>query len=391
MHLLETYAVNSGSLIGRPYIYQKFFPLPFEKFVTIHTGTGMESKNYDFFQEVVNLLQEILQAHEYRIIQLGDKQESPLEGTINFCGKTNIHQTAYILERSACHISGDTCTMHMAGHLGVPQVALFGATNPKITGPYWWKEGLCHLLVPVYKDKKPSYMSKEFPKSINNIKPEDVANRILQNLLLEERIRIETLYIGPRYNNSIIEIVPDTLIDPRAINGLANIRLDLLFNEELALKQISISKSIVMTDRPLNVEALARLKQNVVMVIYDLKDSPSIEFVKELKKSGLKFALISDKTGEELNALKFMFFDFGGVNQKPSQTKEALDNHDKIGDNTYYKTKRLLLSNGKVFSSSEHWKRNEPVESARNPVAKVIDSPEFWKESDTYLIFNRLT
>ena len=391
MHLIETYAVNSGSKIGRPYIYPQFFPLPFDKFITLHAGTGMDSKNYDFYAEVVNLLQDALANNEYRIIQLGGKEEAPIEGTINFCGKTTIHQTAYVIERSACHISGDTCSMHMAGHFGVPQVALFGSTHPNITGPYWKKDGFCKLLRPVYTDKKPSYMTKEFPKAINRIHPEDIANAVLENLAIGDRINIETLYIGPRYNNSIIEIVPDAVIPPQILNGMANIRGDLHFNEENIFAQISMSRSILMVDRPVDLERLKTLRQNLVLVIYDMKDNPSREFVAALKREGFQFAMVTEKQDSDLEALKFQFFEFGMVSQKPSQVKEKIDNHDKIGDNTYYKTKRLILSNGKIFASTEHWKRGEPVESSRNPVSRVIDTPAFWKESDTYFIFNRLT
>ncbi len=50
-------------------------------------------------------------------------------------GKATLLQTAAILEHCDALISGDTGPMHMATAVGTPVVALFGAADPKRTGP----------------------------------------------------------------------------------------------------------------------------------------------------------------------------------------------------------------------------------------------------------------
>jgi len=56
MHLLETYALTTGSKIKKPFILKKYFPLPFERYVTIQNSSGMPGKCYDYFQEVIDFI-----------------------------------------------------------------------------------------------------------------------------------------------------------------------------------------------------------------------------------------------------------------------------------------------------------------------------------------------
>ena len=53
----------------------------------------------------------------------------------NLCGKTTL--TELIAELKSCHLllTNDTGTMHLADLLGVPVVAIFGSTEPALTGP----------------------------------------------------------------------------------------------------------------------------------------------------------------------------------------------------------------------------------------------------------------
>lgn len=62
------------------------------------------------------------------------------KGIIDLTGRTSLKQLVAILKRMAVLVSNDTGTMHLAVALGVPVVALFGPTDPKITGP--WKGGI---------------------------------------------------------------------------------------------------------------------------------------------------------------------------------------------------------------------------------------------------------
>ncbi len=68
---------------------------------------------------------------------LGEQIEKALEGVAceNLIGKTSLAELMTALR--GCHLllTNDTGTMHLAAYLGVPVVAVFGSTDPVLTGP----------------------------------------------------------------------------------------------------------------------------------------------------------------------------------------------------------------------------------------------------------------
>jgi heptosyltransferase-2 len=64
-------------------------------------------------------------------------------GGADLTGKTNLLQLAALLERCHLLVTNDTGTMHVATAVGTPVVALFGSTDPSVTGP--WGDG--HVVV----------------------------------------------------------------------------------------------------------------------------------------------------------------------------------------------------------------------------------------------------
>ncbi|MEN6372773.1 MAG: glycosyltransferase family 9 protein [Armatimonadota bacterium] len=55
---------------------------------------------------------------------------------IDIAGRTKIGQLAAVLEKCDAVVSNDTGPMHLAVSVGTPVVAIFGPTDPRITGPY---------------------------------------------------------------------------------------------------------------------------------------------------------------------------------------------------------------------------------------------------------------
>ena len=54
----------------------------------------------------------------------------------NLTGKTSLSELATLLTKISCLVTNDTGTMHLASALGTPVVAIFGSTDPNITGPW---------------------------------------------------------------------------------------------------------------------------------------------------------------------------------------------------------------------------------------------------------------
>jgi heptosyltransferase I len=57
-------------------------------------------------------------------------------GCLNLAGKTNLLELVELLRRCAVLVTGDSGPMHLAAAVGTPVVAIFGSTDPVLTGPY---------------------------------------------------------------------------------------------------------------------------------------------------------------------------------------------------------------------------------------------------------------
>ena len=55
MHLIESYATNCGLKIDEPFIYEKFFPLAFDKYITFSPASN-PAQDYDYWVEVINII-----------------------------------------------------------------------------------------------------------------------------------------------------------------------------------------------------------------------------------------------------------------------------------------------------------------------------------------------
>ncbi len=68
-------------------------------------------------------------------IEEGEILSEGLNGVYNLCGKTEITLLAGIFKLSSLLISNDSGLMHLGAVLRIPQIAIFGSTDPEYTGP----------------------------------------------------------------------------------------------------------------------------------------------------------------------------------------------------------------------------------------------------------------
>jgi heptosyltransferase-2 len=79
-----------------------------------------------FFSRLATLLQS---RYDAEILIIGSK-------TIDLTGQTTLPQLAGSISQAALFITNDSGPMHLANALKVPVVAIFGPTDPRITGPF---------------------------------------------------------------------------------------------------------------------------------------------------------------------------------------------------------------------------------------------------------------
>ena len=292
MRLLDTYATNTGSKIDKPFIYTKFFPLPLEKYITFQAQTPYDSRNYSYWQEVIGLIHAPLLKENIHILQVGIKDEKVFNGTINIVGQTTLNQLAYVIENGILHFGADSLSVHLASYFDKPILSIYSISNPNVAGPHFGDKDK-HILLKGYErigNKKPSYSQVESPKSIDTIKPEEIAKGILDLLNISHSKLPETIHIGPDFNNRSFEVILDDEIDVNSI-PIENpiIRMDYLFNEKVLEKVLSIKKSIIFTDKPIKKDILKKHKSNIIQLIYIIDHDNDLNFVKALKNNYLSF------------------------------------------------------------------------------------------------------
>lgn len=316
---------------------------------------------------------------EYKILQIGDKEDKVVNGIdYNLLGQTNVKQCAYVVKRSALHVGNDSFPVHVAGILNIPVVALYGPTTIANHGPYWYNPSSV-LLESSRNGSKANFSRQESPKTVNMIRPEEVANAVLK-ILGKEVIKIETLKMGERYGGYAFELIPDVLIHPNNLqNKNPTIRLDYHFNEENAFKTLTHTSASLITNKPINLEALKHLKKNLSVLAFEVNENTDIDYLLALKHASLPIHLFSKETdNKKLSKLRAKFFNIGFIDfldqrgEKPDDFKEL--------ENLKFKSSKIIIGKGKTFASYAHY-----LADIQND--NVIDSEDFWKDLNFFWIF----
>ena len=117
MHLIESYALNSGAKIDKPYIYDKFFPLSFENdFIVIQPSSELKSKRYSYWNEVLDILIPKLKEEDIKIVLVGPQKGMTINNPYCYttCGQANPNQLSYIIEKSTLYVGPDSLASHIA-------------------------------------------------------------------------------------------------------------------------------------------------------------------------------------------------------------------------------------------------------------------------------------
>ena len=361
MHLLEQYALSSGLKIGKPFIYEVFFPIEPEKYITLQKEAKFPSRQYKYWQQVVDLVNPILFKNNVKIVQIGSKNDKALKGVIYTSGETSIAQVHYLIRNSQMHVGIDSFAVHIASGLGKKIVALYSNMAPENSGPYWSNPLDCALIQSPRGNRKPSYSADENPRTINEIKPETIANSILQLLDIEERVKIETLFIGENFNeNTYFGFLPNQVVVSG--NAFPEIRMDLFFDEKYLRIQLSKQKSIITTDKPISEETLLEFKSNVAKVIYLIKENDDPNFVKFLFEKGFDFSCVSKLPPDTIKAKRLNYYRFCSIEEilENEEHKEARILLKKAESKAVkFKTNYILSSERKNYLSEHHLYKKE--------------------------------
>lgn len=414
MTLAETYSCASAVPLDTPRIADAFYPLehPVEKTILLHAFAGgwveqngqkvpaFGGKIYGHYEEVLSLLRPIAEPAGYRFLQIGGPGEPPVRGIENLVGKTTIHQCAYLVKRAALLIGNDSQWAHIRGAYGGPLLVVYGTTSR----PHYphWKDPEKTVLIESHRGGgKPSYAMQENPRTIDWIRPEEVATAALHLLGLPSTLSRQSLFIGDAYHQSLVEMVPNVVVDPRLpLSGPLIVRMDYAPPDSAAqtaaidilARNLQLRKCVLFLDREVPLNLLAQFKPQIHSMRVEV-DQMSADWLRAVKRLGVPTGFVSaEKDPAKLADLRLRLYDVmhpGGIDHLVESTREdfvagakrylnrELDKDLKV-DTLCFRTRKLLLSDDRVYLSKAHWLAGRPAPSPDQSAGTVIDSPDFW-------------
>tara|TARA_Y100000310_G_scaffold341514_1_gene440895 strand:+ start:2474 stop:3676 length:1203 start_codon:yes stop_codon:yes gene_type:complete len=399
MHLIESFALNSGLKIGKPYIYESYIPIPInsKKYITFqpHGQKEFTCRAYSYWQEVLDILRPHLNKKEIALIQLGLKDERLYKGSLNMIGKTNLNQAAYLIKNSCLHLGIDSYGVHFASGYGKKIVALYVNMLPSNSGPYWSKKKDVKLISPKRKKNElPSYAVHEDPKTIDRIKPEEIASAVCALLNIDYDYPYKTIYIGEEYSYKRVEIVPTNYVEnwrDFEVDSMI-LRMDKFFDEKTCISQLNLSPCSIVTDKPINLEIIKAFKNKIIELVYFVRDTRDIEYIKRLKTTGIKLYLVCDLPEKKFNDIKIEYIDIAPIVHKVSATKEEFLKKAKIEslDDIYFKSSCAVIREQGLYSSYAKGDTSQINYLTATP-QKVIDEELFWQDISRMMFFKKIS
>ena len=126
----------TGSKIRKPFLYDKFYPLNVEKYITFHP-IGKGSKTYDYFDFVLEMIYKPLSDAGISIVQIGEKSDRPFPNCVHTQGLTDINQVFYIVKNSLLHLGIDSFPSHVSSIYDKKQVSLYSNNWKSVVGPFY--------------------------------------------------------------------------------------------------------------------------------------------------------------------------------------------------------------------------------------------------------------
>ena len=394
MHLLNSYALNCGLKIDKPYIHTMFYPLGESKYITIQPFSNHSGKQYDYWNEVINYMLPKLEGKGIKIVQIGKEADAPIAHSIWTQGTTSIAQASFLIKNSMLHLGVDSFGVHVASAYNKKIVSLYSTNWAENAKPYWSKTEDYILLEPDRSERKPSFQFEdEPPKTINQIKPELVADSALRLLGLNYKISHETLHIGEHYSKHNVHVVPSSV--PTFLGNVKHVvvRMDLEFNED-NLHNIAqkVDNLAILTSKAIDIELVKDLKDKTQEIVYILDEDNDIEFVKHLHNSAASYILLTYLTGQELENLKFKYLDYDfifSIEEHEKDGEELLANEDL--NSLVFKANRKIIKDESAYASMANLEADKPLESlTSHEFSPVIDSPKFWEDFDYFYISKKL-
>jgi hypothetical protein len=326
MHLIERYSLSTGLKIDNPTISEQFFPTACEKYVCFHASSKDNLRDYDYWDEVKSLLEPYFKKLKLKTVQIGLEKDPPLNCDIDLRGKTTMRQMAYVVKKSDLFLGVDSFPAHLAGFFNKKMVSIYSNSFAACVRPYWGNQKNQKIIETERPNgEKPSFSFNENPKTVNRVKPEQIANSALELLGLE-KLKYKTVFMGELCKQNCVEIIPTQKTD--IVSDHIDVRMDIEHNEDVLEYVLQKNKVEVTVAKPISEKLLASKRIKKIMYKADKLDT---NFIKLLKKYAIGMGLVCTST-KNISSERSKLFDFlvNECNEKGiiKQNKERFKGHD---------------------------------------------------------------
>jgi len=151
LHLLDFYALRCRIKIKDRKLlmfpddkdFEKVKDFKDKKYIIIHTTTGVPTKDWDLNK--FNILSSRLKDSEFRIIQVGSKNDKPLKDIdLDLRDKLTFTEITALLKDCYCFVGLDSGISYLAGASGCKSIVLQGSTIPVTSGPF--TQNIIHIV-----------------------------------------------------------------------------------------------------------------------------------------------------------------------------------------------------------------------------------------------------
>lgn len=410
MKYIERYALAAGLKIGKQYVKEDFFPLPFTRYITLHASAGMQGKTYPYYSEVLTILKSCLDWNDIKIVQIGGKDDIPLPGCYHIMGRYSFNQGSYIIRNSMLHLGNDSVWGHRAGHIGIPLVQPWGTTSSMVHSCYDSDPSKTIHIESHRWGRQPTFSAQENPSTIALVPPESLANAVFQLLGFSEKTTQKTIHIGALYNTAMLEWIPNCAMDP-AFNAHLPLtaRMDLHFDENALVNMLRNRKINIITNKAINPQILSSFKDHILTYNHEILEDAQPEYLR-IAKTIIPRSVFFSRTRDPsiLSSLRFKFFDYITIEHGLDKTRDDLLNDSKSYLNRSledllsekypnhldksnilgilsFKTTKYIVSRNKIYPSHAHESLDIPFNELG--VYQVIDNEVFMREINHHRMF----
>jgi hypothetical protein len=310
-------------------------------------------------------------------VQVGDTSDPFVPNSLDLRGKLSPRQLGYVVKNSLACITSHAFTSRLCRTYDVPLV-LLGCNFPRNNETNLIKR--CCYIEPDLGGKKWNYRDNDPDRTIDNIKPESVAQGVLNYLGIKKKLP-ETQFIGKYYGMEVFDFVPDAQFPNHLVGKTITLRLDLFFNEKALMELSNVCKINIVTDRAVNFDGVNT--QNVIGITYFCKNVADTRFVADCVARGAKLNVICT-SDENISQIRFDLLGIAEVFRKKED--KSLDKLDFCA--SMFRSSRLVFGRNKVYPSVYHYKNDIATNLLSSDFPKEA-TEDFTEFNDFYYIFQK--